>query len=173
MFNRVWLSAVVVMPDLPITTLSLALSYTLGLMGILTPYATGSAPLYYGSGYISHRDVWMLGLGFGLPRGHARAWGAVPCDAVPLNGSRFRLHDAFGGHGGSKAAATAQTALERTGDRCDCAPCRLAHGPPACRRRASDGTLGRACLTTRRYCHASARVTALQRRDPVAFQPGI
>jgi di/tricarboxylate transporter len=34
-------------------------------MGILTPYATGSAPLYYGSGYIGHREFWTLGLGFG------------------------------------------------------------------------------------------------------------
>jgi L-tartrate/succinate antiporter len=61
----VFLIAVVVIPDLPITRLSLTLSYTLGLMGILTPYATGSGPLYYGSGYISHRDFWTLGLGFG------------------------------------------------------------------------------------------------------------
>ena len=44
---------------------ALALSYSLGLMGILTPYATGSAPLYYGSGYLSHRDFWTLGLVFG------------------------------------------------------------------------------------------------------------
>jgi L-tartrate/succinate antiporter len=61
----VLLTAVVVIPGLPIPTLSLTLSYTLGLMGILTPYATGSAPLYYGSGYISHRDFWTLGLVFG------------------------------------------------------------------------------------------------------------
>jgi L-tartrate/succinate antiporter len=61
----VLLTAVVVVPDLPITVVALALSYTLGLMGILTPYATGSAPLYYGSGYIGHRDFWTLGLRFG------------------------------------------------------------------------------------------------------------
>jgi L-tartrate/succinate antiporter len=61
----VFLTAIMVLPGLPVTLVSLLLSYSLGLMGILTPYATGSAPLYYGSGYISHREFWMLGLGFG------------------------------------------------------------------------------------------------------------
>jgi L-tartrate/succinate antiporter len=61
----VLLTAIVVIPDLPIAVVALALSYTLGLMGIITPYATGSAPLYYGSGYIGHRDFWLLGLLFG------------------------------------------------------------------------------------------------------------
>ena len=61
----VFLIAVVAIPDLPLTVTALALSYSLGLMGILTPYATGSAPLYYGSGYIPHRDFWLLGLLFG------------------------------------------------------------------------------------------------------------
>ena len=61
----VFLTAVVAIPDLPLTVTALALSYSLGLMGILTPYATGSAPLYYASGYIPHRDFWLLGLLFG------------------------------------------------------------------------------------------------------------
>jgi L-tartrate/succinate antiporter len=61
----VLLGAIVVIPGLPIPVVALGLSYTLGLMGIITPYATGSAPLYYGSGYISHRDFWTFGLGFG------------------------------------------------------------------------------------------------------------
>jgi len=61
----VLLSAIVVIPDLPIAVVALCLSYTLGLMGVITPYATGSAPLYYASGYISHRDFWTLGLVFG------------------------------------------------------------------------------------------------------------
>lgn len=61
----VMLAAIVVIPGLPIPVVALCLSYTLGLMGVITPYATGSAPLYYGSGYISHPDFWMLGLGFG------------------------------------------------------------------------------------------------------------
>lgn len=61
----VFLTAVVAIPDLPLTVTVLALSYSLGLMGILTPYATGSAPLYYASGYIAHRDFWLLGALFG------------------------------------------------------------------------------------------------------------
>jgi di/tricarboxylate transporter len=35
-------------------------------MGVLTPYATGPAPVYFGSGFISRRDFWVLGLIFGL-----------------------------------------------------------------------------------------------------------
>jgi L-tartrate/succinate antiporter len=61
----VLLTAAVALPELPVPLVSLLLSYALGLMGILTPYATGSAPLYYGSGYISHREFWTLGLVFG------------------------------------------------------------------------------------------------------------
>ena len=61
----VLLTAVVALPDVPITVVALSLSYTLGLMGIITPYATGSAPLYYGSGYLGHRDFWLLGQLFG------------------------------------------------------------------------------------------------------------
>jgi L-tartrate/succinate antiporter len=61
----VLLSAIIVIPDLPIPVVALGLSYTLGLMGVITPYATGSAPLYYGSGYIGHRDFWTFGLVFG------------------------------------------------------------------------------------------------------------
>jgi len=61
----VLLTAIVAIPGLPIPVVALSLSYTLGLMGIITPYATGSAPLYYASGYISHRDFWTFGLRFG------------------------------------------------------------------------------------------------------------
>jgi L-tartrate/succinate antiporter len=35
-------------------------------MGILTPYATGPSPVYFGCGYISRRDFWVLGLVFGV-----------------------------------------------------------------------------------------------------------
>jgi L-tartrate/succinate antiporter len=61
----VLLTVVVSLPDVPVAVLALSLSYTLGLMGIISPYATGSAPLYYGSGYLGHRDFWLLGLLFG------------------------------------------------------------------------------------------------------------
>ena len=40
--------------NMPLYALSLCL--TLGIMGILTPYATGPSPVYYGSGYIPAKD---------------------------------------------------------------------------------------------------------------------
>jgi hypothetical protein len=39
---------------------------TLGIMGILTPYATGPSPVYYGSGYIPAKDYRRLGTIFGV-----------------------------------------------------------------------------------------------------------
>jgi len=38
---------------------------SLGLMGIITPYATGPSPIWYGAGYISQSTWWRLGLIFG------------------------------------------------------------------------------------------------------------
>jgi L-tartrate/succinate antiporter len=61
----VFLAVVVASPELPIRRVGLLLCYTLGLMGVLTPYATGSAPIYYASGYITRREFWMLGAIFG------------------------------------------------------------------------------------------------------------
>ncbi|MGH7956211.1 MAG: anion permease [Opitutaceae bacterium] len=52
-------------PDLPVRTFALLLGYSLGIMGVLTPYATGPAPVYYGSGFFSRKDFWLLGLVFG------------------------------------------------------------------------------------------------------------
>jgi di/tricarboxylate transporter len=34
-------------------------------MGVISPYATGPAPVYYGSGHISRRKFWTLGFAFG------------------------------------------------------------------------------------------------------------
>ena len=59
------LAAGAAIPGLPVRVFSLLLCYSLGLMGILTPYATGPAPVYFGCGYINRRDFWMLGLFFG------------------------------------------------------------------------------------------------------------
>ena len=47
-------------------TMGLLLFGTLGLMGILTPYATGPSPIYYGCGYISRKEYWTLGAVFGV-----------------------------------------------------------------------------------------------------------
>ncbi len=53
-------------PGVSHVALALLLSYTLGLFGILSPYATGPAPIYYGGGYIQRRDFWIYGLILGL-----------------------------------------------------------------------------------------------------------
>lgn len=53
-------------PGLSIPTLTLLCVYSLGIMGVISPYATGPAPMYYGSGYIGKSDFWKFGLIFGL-----------------------------------------------------------------------------------------------------------
>jgi di/tricarboxylate transporter len=53
-------------PGLPVQPFALLLVYSLGLMGVLSPYATGPAPVYYASGFVSRRAFWSLGLLFGL-----------------------------------------------------------------------------------------------------------
>jgi L-tartrate/succinate antiporter len=53
-------------PEIPLLPFSLLLAYSLGLMGIISPYATGPAPIYYGCGYISRTDFWKLGFIFGV-----------------------------------------------------------------------------------------------------------
>jgi L-tartrate/succinate antiporter len=61
----VFIAVVASSPDLPVRLLSLVLCYTIGLMGVLTPYATGSAPIYYASGYVTRGEFWTLGAIFG------------------------------------------------------------------------------------------------------------
>ena len=53
-------------PGLPAKPFALLLVYSFGLMGVLSPYATGPAPVYYASGFVSRRAFWSLGLLFGL-----------------------------------------------------------------------------------------------------------
>jgi len=53
-------------PGLPVPTLTLLCLYSLGLMGVISPYATGPAPMYYGSGFIGKGAFWKFGLIFGL-----------------------------------------------------------------------------------------------------------
>lgn len=62
----VMLAAGVSVPGMPVRTFALLMCFSLGLMGVLTPYATGPAPVYFGSGYIERRDFWRLGFVFGL-----------------------------------------------------------------------------------------------------------
>ena len=53
-------------PGLPMPQFTMLLLLTLGIMGILTPYATGPSPVYYGSGYIPSSKFWQLGAVFGV-----------------------------------------------------------------------------------------------------------
>ena len=61
----VFLAAAMAIPGMPIKLLALMFCYSLGIMGIITPFATGPSPIYYGSGYIPGKDFWRLGLIFG------------------------------------------------------------------------------------------------------------
>ncbi len=45
--------------------LAMLLVGSLGLMGIITPYATGPSPIWYGAGYIPQATWWKLGAIFG------------------------------------------------------------------------------------------------------------
>jgi L-tartrate/succinate antiporter len=53
-------------PGVPVAKLALALALTTGIMGVITPYATGPGLAYYESGYIPSADFWRLGTIFGL-----------------------------------------------------------------------------------------------------------
>lgn len=51
---------------LPLEKFALALALTTGIMGVITPYATGAALPYYNSGYMTSPEFWRLGTIFGL-----------------------------------------------------------------------------------------------------------
>jgi L-tartrate/succinate antiporter len=53
-------------PGLPAPSLAMALALTTGIMGVITPYATGPGLAYYNSGYLPPADFWRLGTIFGL-----------------------------------------------------------------------------------------------------------
>ena len=61
----VFLLAVLSVPGVPARAITLVLVYSLGLMGVLTPYASGPAPIWYSSGYIPTKDFWRLGATMG------------------------------------------------------------------------------------------------------------
>ena len=62
----VMLAAGALIPGMPIRVFAMLLCFTNGIMGIITPYATGPAPAYFGSGFIPRRNFWILGLVFGI-----------------------------------------------------------------------------------------------------------
>ncbi len=53
------------LPESMMQPLAMLLVGSLGLIGILTPYATGPSPIWYGAGYISQATWWKLGAIFG------------------------------------------------------------------------------------------------------------
>lgn len=53
-------------PGMDVQLLTFLLLYSIGLMGILTPYGTGPSPIWYGFGYISSKKFWFLGVIFGI-----------------------------------------------------------------------------------------------------------
>jgi len=53
-------------PGIDMPQFAMMLCGTLGIMGILTPYATGPSPVYYGSGYLPSGDYWKMGAIFGV-----------------------------------------------------------------------------------------------------------
>jgi anion transporter len=54
------------MPGMSVPTLTLLCVYSLGIMGVISPYATGPAPIYFSSGYIGRSQFWKFGLIFGI-----------------------------------------------------------------------------------------------------------
>ena len=58
----VFLAVAITIDAISPTRWSLLLGYPLGLMGVLTFYASGQSVIYYASGYISRRDFWLLGV---------------------------------------------------------------------------------------------------------------
>jgi L-tartrate/succinate antiporter len=60
------LAAGAAVAGMPVKALALVLCFSLGLMGVISPYATGPAPVWYGSGYVARGDFWKLGLSYGL-----------------------------------------------------------------------------------------------------------
>ena len=62
----VMLAAGAAVPGMNVPLFALLLCFSLGIMGIITPYATGPSPVYYGSGFIGRTAFWTLGLIFGV-----------------------------------------------------------------------------------------------------------
>lgn len=62
----VFLTAVAVVPDMPLKLVAMLLCYTSGISCLLTPYASGPSVIYYGSDFIKRSDFWRLGAIFGI-----------------------------------------------------------------------------------------------------------
>jgi citrate:succinate antiporter/L-tartrate/succinate antiporter len=53
-------------PGVDVRLLAMLCTYGLGLMGVISPYATGCAPIYAGCGFVGRGRFWALGAIFGL-----------------------------------------------------------------------------------------------------------
>jgi citrate:succinate antiporter/L-tartrate/succinate antiporter len=60
------LASGIAIPGMPVKAFALLLCFSLGIMGVITPYATGPGPVFYAGGFISRKAFWSLGLVFGL-----------------------------------------------------------------------------------------------------------
>lgn len=49
------------LPGVPMEQLSMLLVLSIGIMGVLTPYATGPGVIIYGCGYVKSKDYWRMG----------------------------------------------------------------------------------------------------------------
>ena len=78
-------------PGIDMPQFALLLCLTLGIMGVLTPFATGPSPVYYGSGDLPTKDYWRLGRGLrrAVHRDPAHRRGAV-AGADPLSATLAR-----------------------------------------------------------------------------------
>ena len=52
-----FLAAIVAVPGMPVRAVVLTMLYSVGLMGVLTPYATGPAPVWFSAGYIASEGL--------------------------------------------------------------------------------------------------------------------
>jgi L-tartrate/succinate antiporter len=62
----VFLAVIVTVAGLPVKPVAMVMIYSIAIQGVLTPYATGPAPIWYSAGYISTKDFWRLGFIFGV-----------------------------------------------------------------------------------------------------------
>jgi len=62
----VFLATGAAIPNLNLKLFGMMLAGSLGIMGILTPYATGPGPIYYNTGYIKRSTFWCLGTLYGV-----------------------------------------------------------------------------------------------------------
>lgn len=54
------------LPGVPLKQLSMLLVLSIGILGVLTPYATGPGVIIYGCGYVKSKDYWRLSGIFGV-----------------------------------------------------------------------------------------------------------